>query len=379
MKRIIVLLIIFFILVLILSIYFLNTSSNSNIKENNRIENSKENIGFKTEIIAQNLDVPWELIFVPDGRIFFTERKGLIRIIENGKLKDEPLAEINVLNIGEGGLLGLAPDPEFSDNHYVYAYYTYRGPLGQILNRVIRLTERNGKAGDQFVVIDNIPGGGNHDGGRIKFGPDGKLYITTGDAGSSDFAQDRSSLAGKILRINPDGSIPNDNPIEKSPVFSYGHRNPQGLAFHPVTNRLFATEHGPLAHDEINLIEKGSNYGWPSVRGISNNSSYIDPIAESGNDTWAPSGATFYNGNIFPQWENDLFFAGLRGEGVWRVEINDSGRVENMEKIIDARFGRIRNIVQGPDGLLYFMTNNRDGRGNPDSTDDKITRIVTEK
>lgn len=185
-----------------------------------------------------------------------------------------------------------------------------------------RLLEREGRGTDLTVILDRIPGASIHDGGRIKFGPEGKLYITTGDAANPSLAQDLNSLAGKILRINSDGSIPEDNPFPGSPIYSYGHRNPQGLAWHPLTKELFSTEHGPsgappnCCHDEVNIIEPGKNYGWPIVFGMARDPRFVDPILESGLDTWAPSGAFFYSGNELPEsWKDNLFFTALRVTG----------------------------------------------------------------
>ncbi len=205
------------------------------------------------ETVAENLEIPWEIAFAPDGKIFFTERPGKLRVIEEGKLNPEPVISIDVSR-GEGGLLGLALDPNFKENHYLYLHFTYSEFLSTF-NKVVRFTEKDSQLSDEMVLIDQIPGGPFHDGGRIKFGPDDKLYITTGDAGNANLAQDLNSLAGKILRINRDGSIPDDNPFPNSAVFSYGHRNPQGLDWHPTSKILVASEHGSSAHDEINVVE----------------------------------------------------------------------------------------------------------------------------
>ncbi len=225
-------------------------------------------VDFQVETVAEGLDTPWDLAFAPDGRIFFTERPGRLRVIEGGRLRPEPVATIpEVVERGEGGLLGLALDPDFAGNGHLYLYHTYSGSDGGLRNRVVRYTlaDRAGARGltEPRVILDDIPAAAIHNGGRIAFGPDGKLYVTTGDAAAPALAQDRDSLAGKILRLNPDGSVPDDNPFPGSPVYSYGHRNPQGLAWQPGTGQLYATEHGPSAHDEVNLIAPGDNYGWP--------------------------------------------------------------------------------------------------------------------
>ena len=331
------------------------------------------------EVVASGLQVPWSLTFAPDGRLFFTERTGAVRVIQNGQLLPEPWAVLPAARLGEGGLLGLALDPQFATNGFVYLYYTYRDSQGEAWNRLSRLVERDGKGTEETVLLDRIPASGIHNGGRVKFGPDGKLYVTTGDAADRSLAQSLDSLAGKILRLNPDGSIPLDNPFPGSPVYSYGHRNPQGLAWHPVTGKLYATEHGPSAHDEVNILEPGNNYGWPNLSGQGGAPQFRDPIIESGGSTWAPSGATFYTGGrLLPDWQGSLFYAALRGSHLHRLALGgpDFSQVQESEELFDGEFGRLRDVVQGPDGLLYFSTSNRDGRGSPQSADDRILRIV---
>jgi quinoprotein glucose dehydrogenase len=239
------------------------------------------------------------------------------------------------------------------------------------------------------VIIDYIPGGRLHDGGRIAFGPDGLLYITTGETFKSGLAQDLDSLGGKILRVNPEGSIPPDNPFPKSPIYSYGHRNPQGLAWHPETADLFESEHGPsgefllFANDEINVIVKGGNYGWPEAVGAPGLKSYIDPIVVW-KKTTPPSGVAFYSGKLMTHLKNDLFVATLRSKALIRIKVKkekDRYQVTDIERWFssdhgEGKYGRLRDVVEGPEGALYFLTNNRDGRGKPLPGDDKIYRIV---
>ncbi|WP_376792211.1 PQQ-dependent sugar dehydrogenase [Thermoflexus sp.] len=336
----------------------------------------------RVEIVATGLEVPWALAFAPDGRIFVTERPGRIRVIENGALRPELVAVLPVAATGEGGLMGLALDPNFAQNGYLYVMYTYRAG-GALRNRISRLTLRGNTAGEEIVLIDNIPGAGIHDGGRLAFGPDGKLYATTGDAAQRDLAQRLDSLAGKILRLNPDGSIPTDNPFPGSYVYSYGHRNPQGLAWHPVTGQLYSTEHGPTGEmglccrDELNLIRPGANYGWPLVTGAPGDPRFADPILHSGEDTWAPAGMAFVTGERLAPWKGHLFFGTLRGQHLHHVVLgSDGSTVVFHEELFRGEFGRIREVVMGPDGALYFTTSNRDGRGQPRSGDDRILRIV---
>lgn len=227
-----------------------------------------------------------------------------------------------------------------------------------------------------------------HDGGRLAFGLDGMLYITAGETFHSELAQDLKSLGGKILRIKPDGQIPDDNPFKGSPVYSYGHRNPQGLSWQPGTKRLFESEHGPsgefghFGHDEINIIVKGGNYGWPEAIGAPGLKPYIDPIIVWEKAT-PPSGMTFYKGNLLSHLKGDLFVATLRSEALIRIKL-DGEKVKRIERWFakgdyEGKYGRIRDVVEGPDGALYFLTNNTDGRGTPHPGDDKIYRIVPRK
>lgn len=331
--------------------------------------------GFRVETVATGLEAPWEIAFLPDGRIFVTERPGRVRVMQDGELTPDPVATIDeVAARGEGGLLGMALHPDFQRNHWLYLYFT-SGSEGGLENRVVRYTEASNQLTEPVTIIDGIPAAGIHDGGRIAFGPDGKLYITTGDAAQSDLAQDRSSLAGKILRLNPDGSIPSDNPFPGSPVLSYGHRNPEGLAWQPGTNQLFATEHGPGGHDEVNIIHPGANYGWPEMQGNAGHPDGFTPLIESGDDTWAPTGATFVQGDAFPQWQGNLLFASLRGRTLWRLDLRAVNATPALEPVLTG-YGRLRAVVQGPDGMLYVLTSNRDGRGSPTDQDDRVLRLV---
>lgn len=330
------------------------------------------------EVVATGLEVPWEIAFAPDGRLFFTERTGNLRVIVGGALLPDPVATLPVASAGESGLMGLALDPSFAQNGYLYLMYTYRDSENQLRNRVSRLTERDNKAGDEQIIFDGIPGGIIHDGGRLKFGPDGKLYVTTGDSSNSQLAQQLDSPAGKILRINPDGSIPEDNPFPGSPVYSYGHRNVQGIDWRPDTGALLASEHGPSGHDEINVIEPGKNYGWPLVTGRGQQQGLVDPILDT-DVSIAPSGIAFYraSGSL---WDGNLFVATLRGQHLLRLVLSPISAgpptIEQQERLLDGAFGRLRTVVLGPDGFLYVSTSNRDGRGIAREGDDKILRIL---
>jgi glucose/arabinose dehydrogenase len=336
----------------------------------------------KIEVLVRGLDTPWALDFAPEGRIFITERPGRIRIVEGGRLLPEPWITLDVAAVSEAGLMGLALDPQFAQNRYVYVAYTYRSANGRLQNRLVRLREdpKTSKGNLDKVFIDNVAGSNNHDGGRVKFGPDGKLYWTTGDAQTTRLAQRLSSLNGKILRLNADGSIPPDNPFANSYVYSYGHRNPQGLAWQPKTRRLYSTEHGPsgfqgCCRDELNYIEPGKNYGWPEIRGDETREGMVSPVINAGtSETWAPAGATFVTQG---PWTGSLLFTGLRGQTLYRVlpDSNDPRKVKNFERLLYRQFGRLRDIVEGPDGNLYLLTSNRDGRGSPKDDDDRVIRL----
>ncbi len=319
------------------------------------------------ETVAENLNIPWEIAFLPDGDMLFTERAvSVVRIGETRRIITIPGVE----SIGESGLMGLALHPDFAVNHRIYLSYTTRA-AGVLENRVERYTydlEKNTLT-ERAVIISGIPAARYHDGGRIAFGPDGKLYVTAGDATDSDSAQDIKMLSGKILRVNDDGTIPADNPFG-SAVYSYGHRNPQGLTWDD-TGRLWATEHGRSGvlsgYDELNLIEKGKNYGWPVVQGDEKREGMVTPVINSGpTTTWAPAGAIYFEGNIL--------FTGLRGEALYRYDIR-TGRLSTHLK---GKFGRLRAIVIH-DGWLYLGTSNRDGRGTVYPHDDRIIRIPLEE
>lgn len=319
--------------------------------------------------IAKNLETPWALDFLPNSSIIFTERPGRIRFVDVKEgLLPEPLLTIDeVAHIGEGGLLGITVHPDFIKNQFIYIYYTYQNDK-DLANQVVRFKKQDRNLVNKKIIIDNIPGAVNHNGGRIKFGPDGLLYIATGDALISDLAQDKNSLAGKILRLKDNGSIPANNPFPDSPVYSFGHRNPQGLAW-DKQGRLWATEHGAIATDEINLIEPGKNYGWPIILGEKKAEGLEVPVIQSGGKTWAPSGVAFL--------EDSLFFAGLRGQSLYEAKIKE--KQITLQQHLYKKFGRLRDVVLGQDGFLYLLTSNRDGRGIPIADDDQIIRINPKK
>lgn len=330
----------------------------------------------RIETWAEGLEVPWEIAFLPDGRALVSERPGRIRLVDgNGSVAEQPYAELDVAGGGEGGLMGLALHPAFPDEPYVYAMYTAGG-----VNRIVRLRHEDDSASVEDVIIDNIPAARFHNGGRIAFGPDGMLYVTTGDATSPQLAQDRGSLAGKILRLTPDGGVPQDNPFG-SRLWSYGHRNPQGLAWEPRSGQLFVPEHGPSgefglrAWDEVNVIRNGGNYGWPRVVGAGGGEELIDPLVAWPEAAVPPAGAAFFQGN--------LYVATLRSEALVRIRLtprDGAWRVEAVERLFasgpqQGRFGRLRAATAGPDGALYVSTSNSGGRGRTGGQD-RILRIT---
>lgn len=346
--------------------------------------------GVTVERVLANLTVPWDLTFAPDGDLYFTERPGRINVLPADASSPTTLSSLpNTAARGEGGLLGITLHPAFPQTPALFVYQTYRGggsggkgDGGGLQNRILRFRRTSDGLDRRETLLDGIPGGSIHDGGRLAVGPDDTLYATTGDAGRADSARDPESLAGKILRLTVDGEIPANNPFADSFTWSYGHRNPQGLARHPRTDELYATEHGSSGHDEVNHIRRGNDYGWPSVRGTEDRDRFTPPVLESGNGTWAPTGATVYTGTALPEWDNDLFFTTLGfspGDGrrsLHRVGFGPDGTtVETHAVLLTNQFGRLRTVTQGPDGHLYVATSNRDGRGDPVPADDRILRL----
>lgn len=313
------------------------------------------------EVVATNLEIPWEIVFLPTGEMLVSERSGNLVLIDNGnKIKIE-----GVLHTGEGGLQGVALHPDFSKNNFIYIYFTTKTSVG-LINRIERYTLIGNSVSNKKIILDNIPGARFHDGGRIEFGPDGKLYVTTGDVGVSTRAQDLSFLGGKILRLNDDGSVPSDNPFGTA-VYSYGHRNPQGLAWDDQ-GVLWSTEHGRSVilsgFDELNKIIAGQNYGWPDIQGDEVSEGKVTPVIHSGADsTWAPAGAIYLDG--------DIIFAGLKGEALYKYNIDSQKLTTNFFQ----DWGRLRAVVLGPDNYIYISTSNTDGRGKVRDGDDKIIKI----
>lgn len=327
-------------------------------------------IEVRRTVVTDQVDVPWDITFTPDGRIFTTERD-TGRVLEVSGAATSVHTTFAVNNAGEGGLLGLTHSPTFAEDGWLYVYFTTDTD-----NRIVRFKATSPTATRQ-IILSGIPRASNHDAGRIEFGPDGKLYVGTGDAGNVQAAQDINSLAGKILRLEADGSTPSDNPFGNG-VWAYGFRDPQGLTWDGA-GRMFATEFGPDRDDEINRVIRGGNYAWGSEpggataqpTGVTGDDRFQDPIVvkQPAEASW--SGLTALVGGSIPQWEGDLFVAALRGQRVWRIDLDSAGNVVGTEAVI-TDLGRMRHAAQAPDGSLWLLTSNEDGRG---SGTDAIHRL----
>jgi glucose/arabinose dehydrogenase len=323
------------------------------------------------------------MAWTPDGELWISERGGRISRVDLGARRATPVGELPVTERGESGLMGIAFHPDFPGTPWVYAAHSYAAG-GGVRNRLVRMRYDGSRLEAPETLLDGLPGNANHDGSRLAVGPDRMLYMTTGDAGSAQLAQDRGSLAGKVLRLTLDGAPAPGNPFGTA-VWSYGHRNPQGLVFRPGTDVLYASEHGPNSDDEVNVIERGRNYGWPTVRGFCDTADerafcaandVVEPVT-----TWTPTigtaGADFYHGDVFPQWRGNLLVTSLRGESLFRIELGADGRrAATIERLLQGELGRIRDVLVGPDGALYLATSNRDGRGNPRAGDDRVVRLL---
>ncbi len=332
--------------------------------------------GVQAADLATGLEVPWSVAFLPDGTALVSERKsgritaitkqggGLVTDATHSRRRE--VQRLPSSDRGEGGLLGLAVSPTYAKDKWVYAYYTTDDD-----NRVVRF--QLGQAPQP--ILTGIPAGQIHNGGRLAFGPDGKLYVTAGETGQRANAQDLKSLGGKILRIEPDGSVPKDNPFPGSPIYSYGHRNVQGLDW-TTGGQLYATEFGQNTWDEVNRIVPGGNYGWPLVEGKGGAPRFIDPITQWPTSDASPSGAVIPKHSAVPQWDGNFLLAGLVGQRLWRVVLSPEGTVVSREALFENRFGRLRLITQAPDGSLWLLTSNRDGRGQPSQGDDRIVRLT---
>jgi len=350
-------------------------------------ETGARDLKFRVETFAAGLEVPWAFVWLPDGDMLVTERPGRVRIIEKGKLRAEAVFVVpDVEPTGESGLMDISLHPDFAANNYVYLAYSYNKDGKQV--KVVRYVFKDGKFTENKTIVDHIPGAPNHAGMRCRFGPDKKLYVTTGDSTDWNLAQKLDSLAGKVLRLNDDGTVPPDNPFVKQQgarpeIWTYGNRNPQGIAWQPGSGLAFETEHGPsgfegrgFGGDEANILESGRNYGWPVIHHTDAKDGMVSPLLEY-TPSCAPASAMFYDGSIFPAFKGNFFFGCLRGTRIIRV-ILDGRKVVSQENLLENTYGRIRDMEQGPDGYIYFSTSNRDGRGSPAKDDDRILRLVPE-
>ena len=362
-------------------------TSPTGLAEGETVSTQTDDVKFRVETVAGGLEVPWGFAFLPDGNLLFTERPGRVRIVESGKLRAEPVFKVaDVEPSGESGLMDISIHPNFKDNKFVYLAYAYNKDGKRV--KIVRYKFDGKTLIEPKITIENLPAAQFHAGTRARFGPDGKLYVTVGDATDWNSAQKTDTLAGKTIRLNDDGSVPNDNPFVgnknyRPEIWSIGHRNAQGLAW-SSDGLMFQSEHGPSGFegrgggaDEVNLVERGKNYGWAEIWGNKSKDGLESPLLEY-TPACAPASMAVYNGDKFPQFKNNLFFGCLRGTRLIRVKM-DGRKVVAQENLLEGKFGRIREVGVAPDGFIYFSTSNRDGRGSPASDDDKILRIVPTK
>jgi glucose/arabinose dehydrogenase len=333
------------------------------------------------ETVVSGLEVPWGIGFLPGGDLLVTERPGRVRLVRNGRLVPQPVAQLRVRLEGEAGLLGIAIHPQFADNRSFYLYYSTSSG-GRQENRVERwrLSSDHSRAEADRLIVDHIPGAQFHNGGRLRFGPDGMLYIGTGDALDNERAQDRSALNGKLLRVDSDGAIPADNPFPGSRTFLSGLRNPHGFDW-TGRDTLYVADHGPTGElrrsglDEISVARAGDNLGWPLVSGCDERAGTRSPLL-SFRSAMPPGGASIYRGTAIPGWTGDFIVGSLRAQHLHRVRIDASGQLVGHEVYLDRQLGRLRDVVMGPDGHIYVTTSNCDGRGRCPGDGDRILRIV---
>jgi glucose/arabinose dehydrogenase len=337
------------------------------------------------EVFVEGLKNPWALDFAPDGRLFITEAGGRLRVVTDGVLDPRPERVLGVAQQGQGGLLDLAFHPDFARNRLLYLAFT-AGTGSRLMTRVARYRAEGGSLGPQEIVFEGAPGGGDarHFGCRLAFGADGKLYLTLGERHDGKRAQDLMDLNGKTLRLNDDGTVPADNPFAgregaRPEIFSYGHRNSQGMAVQPSTGLIFQTEHGPTGDDapgggdEVNIVEAGRNYGWPLVHHRDTREGTVPPLLEY-TPAIAPAGAIFYTGDAFKEWKGDFLFANLVGKRLVRVKL-DGRKVVEQEVLLKGTHGRLRDAAQGPDGCVYVITSNTDAMGGERGKKDRVLKL----
>ncbi|HEY9763612.1 MAG TPA: PQQ-dependent sugar dehydrogenase [Trichocoleus sp.] len=340
-------------------------------------------IPIRVEEVVSGLDVPWGMAFLPNGDMLVTERAGQVRLVRQGQLRSQPVATIAATDEGEGGLLGIAVHPDVGSNRFFYVYYTANrnGTPTNLVERW-RLSEDGLSATRDRTILDGIPVAQYHNGGRIRFGPDGMLYIGTGDARDPDTSQDLDNLAGKILRVTPEGEVPSDNPFPGNPAYILGIRNTQGFDWIDAST-LWVTDHGPSGelgrrgHDKASVARAGDNLGWPIQERCESAEGLVTP-SMVWRQALPPGGSVIYTGSAIPEWRNSLIIATLRSEHLQRVAFdpNSPGQVQRHEVYLEGEYGRLRDAVMGPDGELYVTTSNCDGRGSCPAEKDKILRIT---
>ncbi len=342
---------------------------------------------YKAEVVLEGLESPWAVVPAPDGRLFITERPGRLRIVHNGRMRSAPVPGVpRVSDQGQSGLLDMALHPGFATNRLIYLAYTMDSDAG-LMTRIARFRETPDGLKEMKLVFPGFAGSDKpkHFGSRMVFGRDGKLYFTLGERGEGERAQDLMDLNGKTLRLNEDGTLPSDNPFighknARPEIFSYGNRNAQGMAVQPRTGHIFQTEHGPSWNDapgggdEVNIIIAGGNYGWPVIHHREGREGMISPLLEY-TPAIAPAGAMFYTGDLFPQWENDFFFATLVGQKIVRVKFKYLVPLE-QEFLIEEQFGRLRAVAQGVDGSIFVVTSDTDAYGPGRRQGDRLIRLL---
>ena len=346
-------------------------------------------------VLSDQLDIPWQMAFLPDGGILITERNGIVKIFKNGVLNSEPWLDLrdslktpSAATVSNSGLTGIALDPDFSENGYVYLGYSYHAAgVNYDYNKLVRYKENPETGQPEFdrVLLDKLKGRTMHNSGQIKFGPDKKLYWTIGDRHERGSAQDLDDESGSILRMNPNGSVPDDNPYPGSFIYAYGLRNSQGFDWRPGNHQMLATEHGPTGeppndccYDEINIIQAGKNYGWPIAKGDQKSQGMEMPLIFSGTGspaedyTWAPSGAAFIHSG---PWKDTFVFAGLISRSLWQLVFDENDYITELNRFFLTDVGRIRTVNQHPDGTIYVLTSNLDGLSDQSPQRDYLIRI----
>jgi glucose/arabinose dehydrogenase len=375
------------IIIIILAIFLINYTAilqSPQIKTGAKLEidsnTISKSIDYTYTAVASNLYVPWSIVFPTENSMYIAQRSGEILYYKNSQPQSNfyKFSEISATN--EEGLMGMVLDPDYPNSPYIYTSLAYEDN-NQMFVKVVRLTDVNNQAKEVKILLDKIPAAKFHAGSRLRFGPDQKLYVTTGDSTKKEIAQDLNSLGGKILRMNKDGSIPSDNPFPNSPVYSYGHRNAQGIDFDPVSGVLFSTEHGPslfdgaAGGDEFNRILPGKDYGWPKVSHTASTPEAVYPLLVF-TPAVAPASGVFYTGDRYTTLKNAFLFGGLRGEGIFVIYLDEARQKVTSYEKLNINEGRIREIAVSPDGYIYFSTSNKDGRGNSTDKSDQIFKLM---